>query len=201
MTAVETYQVSDTVRIVVEYDQSPTNPRQDWYMITGALTVNGARNTIDVEPVHEFPGDLKRASDELLTTQRIQRWARIFHGITVVHNDGTLWWADAEQMQANWPDLEQGSPEYVAKEIEVIESEWASYRYWAEGSVYGVIVQRAEVYTRTVDGVITNPDDTITTWTEVESVWGVYFENEYPTEEEVRDCAAGITPDLVSGTV
>lgn len=178
---VEIYDVTPNLRVRLQYDENPSNPRTE-YAATGALTVNGSRN--EVTPVYDFPGDLHRAVDSLMTTARIARWARIFHDVTIDVLEGTIWWTDPDFMRENHPTLAPGSTEYVALERHVIDLDQKIYLRWAAGYVYGVIVERRQVYTKTVDGVITNPDHTLTVWEEEDAIWGVYFNDDYPTSTE-----------------
>ena len=194
---VETIELTDTARIVVEYDPYPENPRTWAEPLTGALTVNGDRNTIKTEPVHSFPGDLEGAWDRLpaaywgTTSDRepVTRWARIFYSITLDYADGTYWWADPSEIALNWPELVQGTPEYVEREKLVIEAEQAEYRAWAEGEVYVVSLERSEGYAKIsnidaewIDALGSNDPD-LTVWETVEALGGNYLTREYTAQQ------------------
>lgn len=184
----DTFEVSDTLRVQLVYDPNTSNPRSD-YAITGALTVNRAyRSDRTVLPVHEFPGDLALAAHYLLTEQRILRWARIFHGITLEHRNGTLWWADPDQMRANWPHLVQGTPEYVEQERVVLEQETQAYDRWTLGYIYGVVVEHRVRWARIDDGgefVFLTEPHTMNTWEEEDALWGIDFGVDFPDREMV----------------
>lgn len=202
-------QVNETQRVRVVYDPSPTNPRKDWDMLTGALTVNGGRNRIDVEPVHEFPGPLRDASDRLLTTERITRWARIFYDIHLDVLDGTFWWVDPTQLEANFPAVGDGTvkrfrqvegapintyEDYFQSSIEcqkeVILQEQVVYEQWCEGTVYGVIVEQAAPWEKT----FINSGDTIegVDWIEMEAVYGNYLDPSRDDEEQFLEIARDV---------
>lgn len=53
----ETIQLTDTARLLVEMDESPENPRADWFMATGFVNIDslGDSRRADVPAVHEWP--------------------------------------------------------------------------------------------------------------------------------------------------
>lgn len=172
-------EIDENHRLVVEQDTDAENPRKDWDMLTGALTVHASWNTIDVEPVYDFPGDLEYAHRHD-SPAVVQRWAKVFYNVTLDYNNGTYWWADRERIRENWPELVPGSPEYVAKERDVIESDQKVYQLWADGEVYGVILEERVQYVR--KGA---EEQTLERWEVVDSLWGNYLES----EEEAKDVA------------
>jgi hypothetical protein len=185
-TAVEIINITPTSRLVVEYDTDATNPRED-YAATGALTVSAPRNTIDVLPVYDFPGELGRAFDELPSGRYVRgeedsiiRWARLFHQITLIWDQelGTYWWTDPAFMAENHPTLTAGSPEYVAMEHDVIESDLTTYKTWANGDVYGVILERSAEWLK-LDG----SEDTRTEWEQEDSLFGCYIDGSYTAQQ------------------
>jgi hypothetical protein len=182
-------QLTETSRLRVKYDTDASNPRDDGYMVTGALTVSGPRNEIDVLTVYGFPGDLEHAHN-LLEGDAV-RWARVFHDITLVWDQarGTYWWADPEQMKSNWPELTVGSDEYVAKEREVIESEQWTYSTWCDGDVYGVILERAVEWRRVSDEGASRME-----WEEADALWGCYLGEKY-TAKQVAAESFDLTED------
>jgi hypothetical protein len=185
-------QLTETSRLRVEYDTDATNPRED-YAATGALTVAGPRNTIDVLPAYEFPGNLDAAHGLLFHFNRSQRvasynpggdqvirWARIFYDITLVWDQelGTYWWTNPAFMAENHPTLTAGTPEYVAMEREVIESDLTTYKTWANGDVYGVILERSIEWLK-LDG----SEGKRTDWEQEDSLWGCYLDDEYTAKQ------------------
>ena len=232
---VETIELTDTARIVVEYDQGTENPRTWAEPLTGALTVDGQRNRIATEPIHSFPGDLESANNRLVSWRAtkgmhrgshgsaprlidgrdkwprsdsayavsddalVTRWARIFHSITLDYADGTFWWADPSEMAANWPELVQGTPEYVEREKLVIKGDQAEYWAWAEGEVYDVCLQRSEGYAKIsnidaewIDALGSNDPDLVV-WELVEALGGNYLTREY-TAQQVAGEHFDLTP-------
>jgi hypothetical protein len=61
-----------------------------------------------------------------------------------------------------------------------IKASISTYRAWAKGEVYGVIVERQKVWH--------SGTDTMTTWEPVGSLWGIYS----PTEAYIREIADDI---------
>lgn len=134
---VETIEVTDTSRILVEYEQDAQNPRKDWDMMTGFVKINGEGDSsiIDVEPVHEDPTGRIVEADERFDEaafvrvespanrwgsayrQRfdphvaVARWARAFYGLLVEYDSehGGYWFVNPEQMEANFPAVGDGT--------------------------------------------------------------------------------------------
>lgn len=105
---VDTIAVDENHRIVVKYDESPSNPRtdEDW-MLTGFVTVSGNRRTIDVAPIYDDPTGWIPEAHERLSELRsfdsrgyrddvVARWARIFHNLVVEYDaeHGGYWFVD-----------------------------------------------------------------------------------------------------------
>lgn len=202
--AVETIEVDDTTRVTLHYDDNPENPRTAFDPITSARTVDELHHVIDVGN-DDFPGDLDRAHQELWHFGRnmyanaynpggdtVARWARIFYGITIVTDydgtseRGTWWWVEPEKMAEAWPELEQGSPEYVAKEIEAIDSDITEYQAWAEGHVYGIALEKRETWVKLGTEEDHDPE-TRTDWEIEESCWGFYINDNYTFEQAARE--------------
>lgn len=172
-------------------------------------------NYIDVEPVHGDSMDLFKAYEhfdgvswslsfdegyrrtkgwEEKPEHYVIRYARIFHGAVVEWDGkyGGFWFVnlnpnDPDGFAANWPELVLHSPEHLAKQAEVIKQDREVYRQWAEGEVYGVVLEqrheRARVE-RDADGLVKllNPltdDDIFEEWEQVESIWGCFLGDEY----------------------
>lgn len=147
------------------------------------------------------------------------RWARIFHGLHIEYDaeHGGYWFvagADAATyatpvtysralFRDNWPDLQPGSPESLAKQAEVIEGERETYRQWADGEVYGVILERATAMAPVVRNEMAGvwdlrtplTDDEIElSWDEAESIWGVYLDHDYTPQVVALECF-DLTPE------
>ena len=182
--------VSDTQRIAVDFDFNAECPRGDWYMLTGAYsTEDRDPRLVAVVPVYEFPGDLHRAwsraiwpSDEGLAV----RWSKAFYSITLDYDSGTFWWADPEKLRESWPELVQGSAEYVIKEREVIEQEQRVYERWAEGDVYTVSLEELVKYVR-ITGDEIERDFTLDQWELVASISGNYLDVDYTAQQVANE--------------
>jgi hypothetical protein len=206
MTDYTTIQINDNTRIVVQYDQSPSNPRKDETMLTGALTVNGDSRLIDVEPVYEFPGNLRYAYDQMGAydfsrnwSDPVIRWAKVFYDIHVEMIDGTYWWVDPDQLVENFYSMASREYEYdgqpidkVELEKKIIAGEHAHYRNWGDGNVYGVIIETRQSYARVEqdsEGLweLANPlteDDVHDEWEQDESCWGFYLDTSPDAPDE-----------------
>ena len=202
----EIIDVTDTSRLVIEPDTDTECPRGDWHMLTGFVKIDGRGDSRlnDVPAVHDDPigisaahnqfwfyndAALSRTEAETLT----ERWARIFHGLHIEYDSehGGYWFvAGANAATAatpvdtysralfydNWPDLKIGTPEHLAKQAEVIAGEQETYRQWAEGEVFGVILERKRHFTKIYDdGSGAEGDE----WDEVDSIWGCYLDRNY----------------------
>jgi hypothetical protein len=145
------------------------------------------------------------------------RWARIFHDMHVEYDaeHGGYWFVDPEQLEENFSASPSGRRRQIldnpiafasgwrftaryyfswGKSLEiqaqVIEQERKTYRQWANGEVYGVILQRAVTYatfevTRTEDGFeMDDPGAAVLSddWEQPDtdsSIWGCYLDDEY----------------------
>jgi hypothetical protein len=133
-----------------------------------------------------------------------ERWARIFHGLALEwdHEHGGFWFVagadaatSATEVDAasralfhdNWPDLQHGTDEHLSQQIKVIGQEQETYRQWAEGEVYGVILERKQRYVAVIDSGSENIADEvdwgseIEQWEEVDGgdLWGCYLDEDY----------------------
>lgn len=169
-------------RVRLEVDEYPNNPRTDQDTnLCNVITPTG-QNYIDVD---EDGGPLQNGWDRLFeyhdadeAVKRFTRWARIFHGITVVEqrlHDGSwsLWYVTPENLA-----------ETPATAEEVIEIEFGEYRAWVEGDAYGVIVEKRVVLVPRDDEDREDPDlnlaDETETWETVDDCWG-YLGHAYAT--------------------
>lgn len=210
---IETIQLTDTWRLKVVQDYDGQNQRtNDDYMLTGALTINSRwRNTIDVEPIHEFPGPLHGAHIVLQDEQVVIRWAKIFYGIHLDFTDGTYWWVDRGKLEQNWSgdELDQvlaGSyfytdhlgAKHAISEASIIKDEQEDYRRWCDGEVYGVkLERRIDLYELDDKGVATDRE-AFPFWEEVESLWGCYLNDDYTAKEVGLQLYAGTDHDVLA---
>ena len=207
---IETIELTETSRLRVEVDQDTTNPRKDWDMLTGFVKIEGRGDSrlADVEPVHDAPIDIRHAYHEFFgkpalytdilwrqharSQELVVRWARAFHGLHVEYDDehGGYWFVDRASWAAGWDAPADGFT--LERQAEIISSERETYRQWAEGEVYGVVLERRVTYVRVID----SDSDTLPTdvdwnetrdeWDEVESIWGCYLDDSY-TAQVVAD--------------
>lgn len=167
------------VRLVLQEDSQSDNPRSNRDSnATHAITPKGQRY-IDVD---ENGGPLeegwKRIEDRYVDAVPVfARWARIFHGATVVedrpHNGAwALWYVMPEKLaETSWPAEK------------VIEEEAREYRAWADGEVYGYIIEKAVGWSR-----IDKKVGILVSWDDIESCWG-FIGREY-AEESAREAFA-----------
>lgn len=161
------------VRLEIDQETSSCNPREEDAHITHVITPTQQRY-IDVDP---DGGPLQYGWDHFSTRPDSEklfiRWAHIFHRAVVVEDrphDGawSFWYMTLAQI------AEIGNTPEEAIAIEIKE-----YRAWAEGEVFGYVVEKAVDWDRR-DG-----DDSMTTWETVDDCWGL-IGREY-AEESARD--------------
>ncbi|RKR88298.1 hypothetical protein BDK92_2609 [Micromonospora pisi] len=175
-------------RVLLEQEDSPVNPREEWNNLAHVVTVPSARY-IDVD---EDGGPLADAwatlnyrhfcsEAEVIFT----RYARIFHGATVLVDapiDGarSVWYLMPEDIER------QG----ITNPVACLKGERDTYRQWAEGDVYGWVVEESVIWVRVVDAGDAKPDKLVTrkTWEVVDASWGIYG-YEY-AEEAAREALA-----------
>lgn len=170
------------VRLEMMQNSKSFNPRKDRDSnLTNVITPKG-QVWINVD---KDGGPLQDGWDRLIgnynkseAVKIFMIWARVFHGITVVEDrphDGSwsLWYVTPEKLaETPWP-----AERIIAAEIK-------EYRSWAEGDVYGVIVEKRVVLVPRdaedrEDSDLDLDDETVT-WKTVEDCWG-YIGHEYAT--------------------
>lgn len=143
-----------------------------------------------------------------LTERTVVRWARIFHNLHVEHDaeHGGYWFCDPTEFEANFHAVGDGKVKRIRQvegapintyenyeqdslevQAEVIASERETYRQWAAGEVYGVVLtKRTFLYELDDAGVATNRPAT-EVWDEVESIWGCYLDDKYTAFQVAKD--------------
>jgi hypothetical protein len=205
---VTTIDLTDEYRIVVEYDQSPSNPRSDWdCFVTGFHKIDGEGNSriIDVEPIWSFPDQyqLDNAHERWYTrtnehcswrtdTDRVERWARIFYGMHIEYDaeHGGYWFVSPDAYEK----FGIAEPEdRLAFEKETIEQERRTYQRWAEGEVYVLSYEKRSYWSR-VDKSGTPiflADEVVREdWETLDSLSDVYLDNPWSDKAvatEARD--------------
>lgn len=147
------------VRLVA--DEDAVDPRRNYGYITHVITQKSSYYR-DVDP---DGGPLQYGWDYYSTRPGSEalfiRWARIFHGAVVTeHNPGrgpaSLWYL-----------MPTGLAEVTDPEAR-LRGDIAEYQSWADGEVYGYIVEEAADWVRK-DG----EPGSMTTWDTVEDLWGL----------------------------
>lgn len=204
---VETIDLDNHHRIVVEYDRDTTCPREEDYTLTGFVNVEfdpwRRSSYADIPEVHEDPtGRIAEAHERLYDhghkrtaawhearEHAVLRWARIFHGLTLDYENGVnrhegYWFVNAEGLIENWPELVPGSEEYRAKERLMIDQERESYAAWADGEVFGVALEEWVELT----GKLANGDPVDNErWIQIDYIGGCYLNDEYTAQDVVMD--------------
>ncbi|MFJ7202127.1 hypothetical protein ACIQWR_01130 [Streptomyces sp. NPDC098789] len=152
------------VRLVPDGDAR--NPRDDFDHLAHVITIDthlGYYNTID-----EDGGPFAHAWDRVSWNrwkgvETFTRWARIFHGAIVIESRPalgpvSLWYLMREDAE----DLGMLPEAYL-------DAERAEYQAWAEGDVYGYIVEEAVDWLRADD-----QGTTMSTWEAIDTCWGHY---------------------------
>lgn len=148
------------LRLVVDAD--PVNPRRDYDHLCHVITPT-QRDYIDVDTdVDTDGGPLQYGWDHFSTRPDSEalfiRWARMVHGAVVIEHRPArgawgLWYLMPDQFG------ETSDPE------KCLRAEITEYQAWADGEVYGYIIEEDTTWTRT------GTSETRTTWEEVESRW------------------------------
>jgi hypothetical protein len=155
-------------RLRLEPDTDAENPRTMYDHLTHVITLPDNHYT-DVDkdggPLEDGWHRIKHRDDAV---EIFTRWAHIFHGAVTIedrmhHGPGTIWYL-----------MPEGIAE-VTDPKEYIRGDIAEYRAWAQGEVYGHIVEKAVTWKPVTD----EHEDVIvgerTTWEEVTdgSCWGL----------------------------
>lgn len=180
-------------------------------MLTGFVKIPHAGDSrrSDVPAVHDDPtGRIVEAHDHFdfenngytLTEEDVARWAKIFHGLHLEYDSehGGYWFVDPDQLVENFWDASLGgrwmyaNDELTKAEVEakIIESEQETYRQWAEGDVYGVILERKVAWAKlSADGgtVLQGEGTVRETWENEGSVWGCYLDDEYTAQVVAKE--------------
>ena len=155
------------LRLVPDEDAGSWNPRTEWDHLESVVTVpDGRYADIDKDGgpldsewrylVNRYQG---REAIEIFT-----RYATIYHGAVCLEEftgrsgPNAVWYLTREQYSG--PD---GTPDPLA----YLKAQAEEYAAWAEGDVWGYIIEREVTWTREDD-----PTQHTTTWETEESCWG-----------------------------
>ncbi|MEU3050151.1 hypothetical protein ABZ705_27205 [Streptomyces sp. NPDC006984] len=153
-------------RVRLVHDEYTTNPREDFDHLAHVITID--THLGQYAPVDKTGGPLAEAwnrvsRDRWKGIETFTRWAGIFHNAIVIESRPprgpvSLWYL----MRDDAEDLGMLPEAYL-------DAERKEYEAWADGEVYGYIVEEAVDWVRT-DGEA----ETMSTWEEVDSCWGHY---------------------------
>lgn len=168
------------VRAELMQDSAEFNPRtnQDCNL-TNVITPKGQRY-INVD---EDGGPLADGWDRVAgrddAVEVFTRWARIFHGVTVVEDRAH------DHAWALWYITPKNLAETTLTAEKVIEAEIEEYRKWADGEVYGWVVEKDVTRVPKDPEDVEDPDidDESRSWEHVDSCWG------YLGRDDVEDAA------------
>lgn len=174
------------VRLEVQQDAQNYNPRHNDDNLANVITLKGQRY-IDVD---ENGGPLeegwKRIEDTYVDAVPIfTRWARIFHGATVVEH------RPYEGAWSLWYVMPDKAAETTWTPEKIIEAEIREYQAWAEGDVWGYVIEKSLTWIPK-DGEVEDGDDLpdeLTTWEHVDSCWG-FVGREYAEDAARREFEA-----------
>ncbi|NEA50429.1 hypothetical protein [Streptomyces sp. SID10815] len=153
-------------RVRLVPDEDAINPREDFDHLAHVLTIDTHGGWY--APIDKDGGPLADAWERVSWNrwqgiETFTRWARIYHNAIVIESRPergpvSLWYLLGEDAE----DLGILPEAYL-------DAERAEYQAWAEGDVYGYVVEQAVDWVRADD-----PQETRSDWEEVDSCWGHY---------------------------
>jgi hypothetical protein len=159
-------------RLRLVQDTDAVNPRTDFDHLAHVITPKG-QNYIDVDadggPLQEVWNHYSANHDDDDAVLLLTRYAHLHHGVRIIEDrphDGawSLWYV-----------MPGKAAESTATPEAIIESEITEYRTWAEGEVYGYVIDKAVTWVPK-EGHGPEDDEDIPaereTWEEVDSCWG-----------------------------
>lgn len=185
MSVIETLDnVPEGFQVSIHLDEDPQNPRNMSDDPIHVLTVPGS-GYIDVDadpgPWGDYWRRLLDRYDWFTAIELIERYARTVGAYTYDHapHQGarSVWYLTREDA-ADWDDPGAALKAYAEE-----------YQAWAEGEVYGYVIEREATWQR-VDG--SEAGERRTTWEHVDSVWGFYGPGTEYVEQEARDTVKAI---------
>lgn len=157
---------TENLRVRLVYDMNAQNPRDEFDHVANVVTLPNARHT----DVDKEGGPLAYGWRYLLdryylteAAETFERWARIFHGAVTMYDsshDGAacVWYLTGEVIER----------EGIADPMACLKAERDEYRAWAEGDVWGYVIERRVTWT------LMDADDEMHTWEHEESCFGFY---------------------------
>ncbi|MEU7643326.1 hypothetical protein [Streptomyces huasconensis] len=153
-------------RVRLVPDEYATNPRQDFDHLAHVITID--THLGQYAPIDKDGGPLAEAWNRVSWNrwqgvEIFTRWARIFHNAIVIES------RPARGPVSLWYLLREDAEDLGMLPEGYLDAERAEYEAWAEGDVYGYVIEERVPYTRVGDY-----DGFIEIWEEVDSCWGHY---------------------------
>jgi hypothetical protein len=174
-------------RMRLEQDEDPLNPRTDYDHIESVVTVPSR----EYLPVDKDGGPLSAQWQRLLDRYRHRdaielfvRYAQLYHGavcrVQYPRNGPVSVWYLTREVY----DGPNGTPDPAA----YLKGQADEYESWAEGDVWGYIIERRVSWTRDDD-----PNQHMRTWETVDSCWG-FIGYTYAEQEAQQAWDAHVRP-------
>ena len=167
-----------SVRLVLHIDQDPVNPRQDYDHLCHVASVPSGY----YRPVDPDAGPYAHAWEHFGPSRagHFVRFVRMLGGEAEYYSPqsgiAAVWYLTAEDIAR---EAVASDPDWAHN---YIESEAREYEAWADGDVYGYVIEQRADWQRTLhDGT----DETREGWESIESCWG-FFGRDY-AEEQAHD--------------
>lgn len=153
-------------RVRLVPDECAQNPRLDFDHLAHVITID--THLGQYAPIDKDGGPLAEAWDRVSWNrwqgiETFTRWARIFHNAIVIES------RPARGPVSLWYLLREDAEDLGMLPEAYLDAERAEYEAWAEGDVYGYIVEEAVDWLRVDD-----EGESMSTWEEVDSCWGHY---------------------------
>lgn len=184
MTELDIVEENENYRVRLEYDDSGIKPWGDFQTPVLSKEFRYGSWEADNDAAEEFSGTVNEAWDRLKDVETFERFIRIFLGAksVIVSSSENRHYVSFDTPE--WREHTGLTDEYLADTPEVKPEELAKgtldeYIAWANGEVYGYIVEKKFItQTKYIDPVteeLVNVEDDIE-WVEVEdgSCWGFY---------------------------
>lgn len=161
----ETLETREGSRLRLVVDEYPANPRGEFEQLTNVVTVP-SREYADIDadggPLADGWVYFMQRHNDSDAVELFERWARVFHGAVTLYDTpyrgpNSVWYLTADD-QREVPDP-----------MACIRGERDEYRAWAEGDVYGYVIEREVTWRRT-----DVPSVEMTTWELGDSCYGFY---------------------------
>lgn len=166
-------------RVRVEYDSDSADEFPDWIQ---SAVIPMSDRSLSYNDDYGYT-DLIRGKWSHRRSEVIDRWLRIFHDVRAV-TQVSLRAGDYLVLLTEVARKYYGTPDDHLQEC--VDGDAEAFRQWAEGEVYGYVIEERASWRR-VGG---DPGDTMDTWEIVDSLWGLYG-SEY-AEQEAREALSAM---------